>query len=393
MERVGTNRKEASVVIVGGGVAGLACAWALARAGTRGVVLLESEAHTARASSARSAAILRVAGGPWSTRVLARRTAQRLGAPPPDLATAPLLEACGVVLLDDADTPEPGWIEEARREGSRVESLDRAQLATLAPWFHPRPDARAWLLPDEGRIDVPRLVAGLLDGARAAGVEVLTAAPVDALLPDARGVRLVDGRVIEARHTLLAAGAHAAELGRACGSHLALPRALRATRRHLAVTPPDTRIDPAGPVVWDERSDFYARPVVSPADGAAGGWLVCDCDTDDLRNEDVRPDPPTDPTRLAELERASALHLPDTAGTPSVRAWAGVRTLSGDGASLIGLDPDVDGLFWVAGLGGHGMSTSTATGELAASLLRGEPVDPQLSLALSPARFRSAVVR
>jgi glycine/D-amino acid oxidase-like deaminating enzyme len=62
-----------------------------------------------------------------------------------------------------------------------------------------------------------------------------------------------------------------------------------------------------------------------------------------------------------------------------------LRTLTSDGRFVIGWDAQVENLFWVAGLGGHGMTTSAAVGELAAELLlggRGKKSEP-----FSPERF------
>ncbi|MEE9143684.1 MAG: FAD-dependent oxidoreductase, partial [Candidatus Binatia bacterium] len=66
------------------------------------------------------------------------------------------------------------------------------------------------------------------------------------------------------------------------------------------------------------------------------------------------------------------------------KSWAGIRTLSSDGRFLIGWDPQVRGFFWVAGLGGHGVTTSSSVGSLAASLIldanekgRGEEFSPE----------------
>jgi glycine/D-amino acid oxidase-like deaminating enzyme len=55
------------------------------------------------------------------------------------------------------------------------------------------------------------------------------------------------------------------------------------------------------------------------------------------------------------------------------RGWAGFRTLTPDGRFVIGWDPTIENFFWVAGLGGHGMTTSAAVGALAAQLLIGGP--------------------
>jgi glycine/D-amino acid oxidase-like deaminating enzyme len=69
------------------------------------------------------------------------------------------------------------------------------------------------------------------------------------------------------------------------------------------------------------------------------------------------------------------------------KGWAGFRTLTPDGRFVIGWDAKVENFFWVAGLGGHGMTTSAAVGELAAELLIGGP--GKKSAAFAPDRFAS----
>jgi D-arginine dehydrogenase len=67
------------------------------------------------------------------------------------------------------------------------------------------------------------------------------------------------------------------------------------------------------------------------------------------------------------------------------RYWAGFRTIANDGRFVIGWDPQAEGFFWVAGLGGHGVTTSSAVGALAADLLTaGRDKEAE---AFSPARF------
>ena len=50
--------------------------------------------------------------------------------------------------------------------------------------------------------------------------------------------------------------------------------------------------------------------------------------------------------------------------------WHGLRTLSPDGRFVVGPDPDLAGLVWVAGLGGHGMTCGGEVGRLAARAVR-----------------------
>jgi glycine/D-amino acid oxidase-like deaminating enzyme len=64
-----------------------------------------------------------------------------------------------------------------------------------------------------------------------------------------------------------------------------------------------------------------------------------------------------------------------------------MRTLTADGRFAIGPDPDVAGLVWVAGLGGHGMVCGAEVGRLGAAALLGELEREPLARALDPARL------
>ena len=72
--------------------------------------------------------------------------------------------------------------------------------------------------------------------------------------------------------------------------------------------------------------------------------------------------------------------------------WGGMRTFATDDDFLIGPDPDLAGLDWVAALGGQGISSAVGVGRLAAELLLGRETDPALSAALAPARRHSAAL-
>ena len=75
----------------------------------------------------------------------------------------------------------------------------------------------------------------------------------------------------------------------------------------------------------------------------------------------------------------------EISNVPIMRSWAGLRTLTPDGRFVIGWDPKVDGFFWVAGLGGHGVTTSSAVGALAAKLILNS--DEKGSDGFSPRRY------
>jgi len=362
------------IVIVGGGMAGVSTAWWLARAGRREVVLLEREQGLGWHSSGLNAAILRTAIAAGPTRRLAEESARFLRQPPAGFATDPLLDPIGLVVLEGEEGAPPSpWVEPLLASGD-LEALDDRRLRRIAPHFVPL-GRRAWHLRGEGRIDIAALLQGFERGARRGGVEIRTGARAAGLLLSGGsvvGVQLADGTAIEAEHTVLAAGGWARDLGRMAGSRAAM----RPMRRHLLVTAPDPRVDGSWPVVWDDRAGFYVRP-------ESGGLLLSACD-----EEEVDPDGCAgDPAVQLVVAAKTAERLPGFEDAPVAHFWAGVRTLTDDDCPVIGPDPVAAGLFWVAGLGGHGMSVASAIGRLASELLTGEAADPDLARAVSPARF------
>jgi hypothetical protein len=104
---------------------------------------------------------------------------------------------------------------------------------------------------------------------------------------------------------------------------------------------------------------------------------------------------------LTDEEHAAALNtfllfFGDVMTTGSATAPVGrsslpsVRTMTSDGRFAIGPDPDVRGLHWAAGLGGHGMLCAAVVGEIAAArLLDEESVVDAAAAACDPARLAS----
>ena len=59
-----------------------------------------------------------------------------------------------------------------------------------------------------------------------------------------------------------------------------------------------------------------------------------------------------------------------------------------DGRFVIGEDVKLKNFFWVAGLGGHGVTTCFSVGRLASDIIMGNTFDYELEKSLSPKRFK-----
>jgi D-arginine dehydrogenase len=220
-------------------------------------------------------------------------------------------------------------------------------------------------------VDIHALLTRYLQEARESGFVLRTRTEVQDLVVEAGrvvGVETTRGRV-RADAVLDASGAWAGRLGRS------EPLPLRRLRRHLFVAGPPPGGHQRSPFAWVEDAAFYFRP-------EGDGLLLSPCD------ETPMPpgEPPTDPAAADMLAEKLSRHAPAFTDLPIRRSWACLRTFAPDRRPIIGADPALPGLFHIAGLGGFGMGTSAAVGELAAALMAGDDpgwLDPS---AVSPRR-------
>ncbi|MCH2105563.1 MAG: FAD-binding oxidoreductase [Planctomycetes bacterium] len=361
-------------LIIGGGIAGAATAWHLARRGAEGVVLLERERDFGAHATAQNAAILRTFTEGDATGALAHETATFLMDPPDGFSEVPLLDPKGLILqLGASGDEELARWRATKPDPDAVRPLDAAELQERFPWYS-GPTEGAWLVEDEGEIDVAALLEGYLRGAREAGCELRAGAEVARFIKTTNGIEgvvLSDGEELRASKVIVCAGGWAGDLAREAGSTLSFePR-----RRHLMVTSADEAVDAAWPIFWSQPEAFYTRP-------ESGGMLLCACD-----EEVVAPDECTVDHEVGERIAEKAARLVEgVMNAGCAHLWAGMRTFTSDDDFLIGPDPDVDGLYWAAALGGHGVSCSAGVGRLAAEHILGEDPSDDTARALDPRR-------
>jgi D-arginine dehydrogenase len=359
-------------VIIGAGFAGASTAWALARAGLGPGVILEQESVYGYHASGRNAALLYLVESDPLILALAARSLGHIRQL--DHGPEPLVRHTGGLTLGGrAEAAE----FDARRQlcarlGLDVDVLSagdaRARFPVAAGVGF---DVALWC-GAEGVVDIHALLTRYLHEAREAGFRLQTNCRVENIVTEGgrvTGVQTPLGR-IDADMVIDASGAWAGRLGR-----LARPLPLQPLRRHLFVTSPPERASLDAPFVWDEETSFYFRP-------EGDGLLFSPCD------ETPMPpcDPPTDVAAAELLAEKLARKAPAFADLPVRRSWACLRTFARDRRPVIGPDPDVPGLFHVSALGGFGMGTSAAVGELAATLLSGRTPDWIDAGPISPGR-------
>ncbi|MEM8922612.1 MAG: FAD-binding oxidoreductase [Actinomycetota bacterium] len=344
------------VVVIGGGIAGVSAAYALAEHPSEPHVhLVETEQALAHHTTGRSAAQLIVNYGTAPTKALTVAGLDFFQSPPDDLVVAPLLTTRGVLSL--AAPAQVGLAEtqaaEGRAAGATIELLDATEACRLAPLLRPEPIEVAVFEPESADIDVAGLHQAFVRGVRAAGGTIEPARRVTALGPDGDGWRIdtTDGP-LTTDLVVNAAGAWGDEVAAMAG---VTPVGLEPRRRTaFMVAAPDGA--PDEPLVAEITHTWYAK-----RDGAQ--YLCSPADETPSAPCDAKPE---------EIDVAMAIDRINTATTldiTSVRsAWAGLRTFSPDETMVLGPDPDRPSFVWCVGQGGTGIQTAPATGRLVADL-------------------------
>lgn len=348
--------RTADIVIVGGGIAGMSLAAAIG--GRARVVVLEAEPQLFHHTSSRSAQQMQPTYGPDPVR---RLTA----------ASIPIVAGIAERLDVPIFTPRPLlWLH----YGDDAESF--AQLLAGIPGLQPigadeavrrLPALRRELLRDAGvddaavEVDVPVLLSAYRDAAVRGGAVVLTGGRVIGAVRRGAEWQLTTGagEAVRAPLVVNAAGAWAQQVGALFGAE---PPGLTPRRRTVAIARPTGRaVDPEWPMAADAADTFYFRP---RGDAVLASVL-----------EDVASEPedaqPRAPMIATILQRVNA--VTDLALTQMVTTWTGLRTVTADALPVVGADPAVDGLVWLAGQGGYGIQTSAALAEAVAARLLDEP--------------------
>lgn len=366
------------ILIIGGGVAGLSAAAALAP--LAGVRVLEAEEQIGFHASGRSATMFHYALGDTLVRSLTLASRALFDDPPGGFADAPLGQRLPILVHAREDEVAALAAEKlAVAEFATLEDLDEEGLAEACPILRTGGGGAVRGFIDRGalRIDQHALLQGYLRMLRRHGGTLVTGARV-AKIERRNGSWTVItnvGERFEAKVVINAAGAWADVVARLAG---AAPVGIAPLRRTIITFDAPSGLDL-------ERLPF-TKTVGNDLYFAAESGRLFASPMDEMPSEpcDAQPE---------ELEIALAAHRMEERTIVAVRhihsKWSGLRSFAPDRHPMVGFDPQVEGFFWLAGQGGFGLQTSPAVAAIVAALINGGewPVPAVPRSALDPARF------
>jgi D-arginine dehydrogenase len=341
-----------NIVIIGSGFAGASVAWWLSRRGKgHNVTVLEQEDMPGMHSSGLNASLAsQFEEDPFNS-PLAIDGTEFIRKPPDGFTEIPLIELNGSLFLMDAAT-EHIIRNGAAAKGAKI--ISKKEASKKVPVIADAEFTSALWTPDDGIVDIHAYLWAFINGAKARGAKFVMNARIKGFKLEAGRIRKVETTTATypADIVVNAAGGWAQVVAGLAGAE---DLEIRPFRRHLYCTPVMPEIDPRWPFVWSIPHDYYFRP-------ESGGLLMGACD-----EEEVPPAPPIVNPKIREvLAEKFSRHCPSLANVSIAREWCGLRTFTPDRRPVIDFDKKVKNFFWIAALGGRGMTCAASAGRLAA---------------------------
>lgn len=374
-------KRQAEVVVIGGGVIGTSIAYHLARAGVRDVVLVERD-ELAAGSTSKAAGGVRAQFSDGLNVQLGARSLEAFDRFEEDTGYDIGLHRVGYLFL--LSTPEEVANFEAgvRLQNSldvRSRMIDPTEAQRLSPLISTEGLLAAAYSPDDGHCTPEAVVHGYASAARAHGATILRHTDVTGIETHGDTITAVLttlGR-IDTNTVICAAGAWSKGIGAMAGVDLPV----QPLRRQIAVTEPVTGLPPNLPMTIDFTTSLYFH-------GEGPGLLV------GMSDPDERPGFATDThdrwiPRLAEAMR---LRAPDLLELRRTGGWAGLYENTPDHNALIGEATSVSRFLYATGFSGHGFLQGPAVGEVVRDLYLGHVPFVDVS-PLSAGRFAADAPR
>ena len=352
--------RNASVVVVGAGAAGLAVALQLSRAGVADVLVVDRNASPGMGSTSRANGGVRAQFTTAINIAFSRFTIEKLRELHEQTGGQVGFRANGYLFLTGTEAGEAA-LRQARALqlslGVDVDWLSPSDVAAMVPLVDQEGLRAATFCATDGLIDPHGVTSALWDEARRLGAWLLPDTEVLDVTASETGVVVhTSSGEIRAEYAVNAAGPYAASLAATAGIELPVtPR-----RRNLACTEAIPGQPDVVPMLVDSDTGVLAR-----REGA--GFLIGFSDPNDPPSLDTSFDPQFLDAIAARIgNRFSFL---ENAHINTRKCWAGLYPETPDHHAIVDAPPQAPRFIQCVGFGGHGIMHSVAAGQAVAELI------------------------
>jgi sarcosine oxidase subunit beta len=355
-------KKSAEIVIVGGGVSGLATSYFLAKMGMKDIVLLE-KGFIASGSTGRCGAGIRQQ---WGTEMNCRMA----------INACEFYENGNEILEYDGDIEfkQGGYLIIATTEkeheqfkknvalqkelGIPVHHLTPQEALEIVPFLNTSDVLSATYCKKDGHLNPFKVCDAFAKAARRLGVEIYTYTEVKDIIVENGRIKgvVTDKGTISTHRVLNTAGGYSQVIAKM--AEIDLP--VYSERHNILVTEP---VEPfLGPMVMSFHKNLYIQQVPH------GSVIMGKGDPNEPRDFNIN----SSWHFLDEMAHIACDTLPPLRELRMVRQWAGLYNMTPDAQPVLGSVEEVEGFYMAIGFSGHGFMMGPTTGRVMAEHILGE---------------------
>jgi sarcosine oxidase subunit beta len=348
--------RTADIIVVGGGVNGMACAYNLAKRGMKDVVVLE-KGYPGCGATGRCGGGIRQQWGLEENVILARESVKIFEDLSGELGYNIFFRQGGYLMLlyDESERALVSkTIPMQNRLGVPTRLLTLREIAEAAPGLNLDGVIGAGFCPTDGTAYPYAVLWGYAEAARKLGAKVYVHAPVERVAREDGTYKVTaDGITFEAPRLLNTAGAYTREIGAMLG--VTIPT--EPVKHEIAVTEPLKAF--LEPMVISVKYGFYFSQSLR-------GEIVGGVGLDD---EPPSHSQASSAQFLFKYARALRSTFPALGKVRIIRQWAGSYDMSPDHRPIVGAVSGLDGYYHACGFSGHGFMLSPVVSKLLAELI------------------------
>ncbi|MDD4053206.1 MAG: FAD-binding oxidoreductase [candidate division Zixibacteria bacterium] len=374
-------KTEYDAIVIGGGIAGLATAFNLAKFKFGDILILEKEMFIGSGATAKCAGGIRAQFSSKINVQISLKSIEVFEHFEGITGEPALYDQVGYMfVLTDPATVEPYMkaVELQRSLGMDVKLFGPDDVAKIAPPVRTDDIIKATFFARDGLGDPHEYLQGYFRACKRMGVDVLTETPATEIIVkngQITGVKTPNGE-FSTPIVINAAGPYAKIIGKMAGVNVPVD-----PLRRQIVTSGEVNFIPATmPMVVDVSSGLYCH---KESKGLLMGWA----DPNVKPGFDESQDPDYNDTILMKaLERIPKMETAEVANS-----WAGLYETTPDHHAIVGFADEPKGFFIAAGFSGHGFMHAPGAGIVAAEVISGRT--PSIDIArLSLSRFVAGAV-
>jgi len=349
-------------IIVGGGIAGLAIAFNLAKHSYGDILVLEKELFVGSGATSKAAGGIRAQFTSKVNIEVSMKSIEIFEKFEEITGEPALYDQVGYTfLLTQEPTLEPYLkaFELQKSLGLDVRLLTPEELKELAPPVRVDDVIKATFCPRDGLGDPHEFAQGYFRAAKRMGVDFLTEYEVTGI--DVSGGKITGVKTSKGDFStplvINTAGPYAKLIGAMAGIDVPI----EPYRRQIVTTGQLDFIPATMPMVVDVSSGLYCH---KESKGLLMGWA----------DPDVKPgfDESQDPDYNDNILMKALDRIPQLETAEVANSWAGLYETTPDHHAIIGFADGIEGFFIAAGFSGHGFMHAPGAGIVAAEVITGQ---------------------